>query len=149
MQDHSRYSRLSIEQGRTAQYKSWSSFIFLVVGLLINLATAISAHVKEDKDEKARRISQELSVTVKELAENQKKQAKDIKNLHNYLQKQNNQPILLIEKDDRNMAESFSDILRKRKTGKQPKEMLIKKTDSTDLPKLESEEKDLNIPEFK
>lgn len=146
---HSRLSRLSIEKARTERLKGWGTVILLIASNLITLATAVSAHLKQEKDEGAKVAYEDLSRTVKDMAKDQNKLAEDLENIHDYLKQQNNTPVILLEKDDRNMREIFSDALNK-KSGNAPKELMVKPNKDNKLPDLNSDgEKDYDIPEFK
>lgn len=70
---------------RTERAKHWAGVITLVVTNVVILVTAITAHMKPEKEETARAAYKELSLAVKELSKEQIKLHTDISNMRGYI----------------------------------------------------------------
>lgn len=72
-------------QLQTERIKHWTGVITITITGLVTLITAVSAHLKPEKEETAKAAYNELSKAVKQLSDEQIKLHNDISNIRGYL----------------------------------------------------------------
>src|SRR5690606_26057711 len=109
------------------------------------LTTAITAHMKGEKEETAKASYTELSKAVEQLSKEQIELHRDLANLRGYISGQQNQPLIVKLDEEKPFAKKFEDIMKK---NKEPKAKVTIDPGPAPVPKLESDPVPYKAPEI-
>lgn len=144
--------QLSLIRAKTERIKGWGAIIAIIVTNAVTLVTAVSAHLKTEKETTAKAAYKELSTAIKNISANQVELQKDIASIHGYLAGIARREYRMKEEDKRNLPERIADSannsrhLYRGTSGKKPRSFIAKPDLPNQPPKMHAKPKKYNPP---